>query len=93
MKFDKNQVIYQAKSSGLRKSQVQINLSPAYNRNTTNEEIEKSLEKKWNEKCKENPRLYGQSKFRFHSMVEAADGKVFYLSGSYLISTRSMNTD
>ena len=77
MKFDKNQVIYQAKSSGLTKSQVRINLSPAFNRNTTNEEIEKSLEKKWEQKCKENSRLYGQSKFRFHSMVKEADGKVF----------------
>ena len=76
MKFDQNQVIFQTKSPGLSKFDVKVNLSVAFNRDTSNETIEKELEKKWNEKKAANPRLYGQSKFRFHSLVHHDNGFV-----------------
>ena len=76
MKFDQNQIIYQAKLPGLSKSEVQINLSPEFNRVSTNDTIETELEKKWKMKTAANPRLYGQSKFRFHSLVQRDSGFV-----------------
>ena len=44
-------------------------MDKCFNRAVSNEKIEKLISKKWEEKTRENLRLYAQSKFRFHSMI------------------------
>jgi hypothetical protein len=62
------------------RGQTQIHFSSRFN-NKSDNWIEKSIKLIWNEKCKNNDRLYNQSKFRFEGVTIDDDNQVVFNLG------------
>ena len=59
----------------IQRKQTEINFSRRFD-NNSDSWIEKSIKLIWNEKCKNNDRLYNQSKFRFEGIRKIDDNQV-----------------
>ncbi|XP_046642173.1 uridine diphosphate glucose pyrophosphatase NUDT22-like isoform X2 [Daphnia pulicaria] len=69
------------------RSQTQINFSSRFN-NKSDNWIEKSIKLIWNEKCKNNDRLYNQSKFRFEGTNCNPFGKELVVYGTQRFNSK-----
>ncbi|XP_033125913.1 uridine diphosphate glucose pyrophosphatase NUDT22-like isoform X2 [Anneissia japonica] len=69
-------VLYQASSGGIRRDQIEVALSREFNRKIHSFH-EPGIDVLWQEKLKENPRLFNGSKFRLHSIQEKKSKNVY----------------